>query len=244
MNWPDDFINKVICGDCLEVMKEMPDNSIDLVLTSPPYNMGEVSLGYQPLSTVGQKLYGEYRNNKDDKKYVEWCIFVVQECLRVSRYVFWNVQFVRSTRNMIFTLQEKFKNRLKDIFIWQKQAVANIVAENGGMAKGWEYVFMFGENDKSTFEYNNFPQNGYVPNIKTWYKNETFKEHHATFTREMARYFCQYFTKRGDTILDPLGGVGTTAVTCKELGRNFISIDISCDYCRIAEQRLAQEILI
>jgi site-specific DNA-methyltransferase (adenine-specific) len=37
--WPDDFINKIICGDCLEVMKEMPDKSIDLLLTDPPYGI-------------------------------------------------------------------------------------------------------------------------------------------------------------------------------------------------------------
>ncbi len=41
MKYPDDFINKIICGDCLEVMKQMPDKCVDLVLTDPPYNVGK-----------------------------------------------------------------------------------------------------------------------------------------------------------------------------------------------------------
>ncbi len=231
---------KLILGDCLEKMKEIPDKSVDLVLTSPPYNMGGVALGYQPLSTVGQKHYGDYEDKRTEKEYVDWCMVVIRECLRVSRYVFWNVQFVRSTREMIFTLQNVFRDNLKDIFIWQKQAVANITAKDGGMAKGWEYVFMLGQDNKSTFEYNNFPKNRYVPNIKTWYKKETFKEHHATFTREMAFYFIDNFTKEGDTVLDPFSGTGTTLVAAKELKRKSIGIDIDPNYNKIAERRINQ----
>jgi hypothetical protein len=55
---------------------------------------------------------------------------------------------------MILELQNKFKNNLKDIFIWEKHAVSNITAKNGGMAKGWEYVFMLGQDNLSTFKYN------------------------------------------------------------------------------------------
>lgn len=227
-------------GDCLEVMKTIPDESVDLVVTSPPYNMGGVSLGYQPLSTVGQKHYGEYQDKMSNQEYIDWCISVIKECLRVSRYVFWNVQFVRSTRDMIFTLQETLKDNLKDIFIWQKQAVANITAKDGGLAKGWEYVFMLGQDNLTTFKYNNFPKNGYVPNIQTWYKKETFKEHHATFTREMAYYFVNYFTKEGDTVLDPFIGTGTTAVACKELKRKCIGIEIDSKYFEIAQRRINQ----
>lgn len=225
-------------GDCLEIMKTIPDKSIDLVLTSPPYNMGGVSLGYQPLSTVGQKFYGDYQDSKTEEEYTNWCLDVIQECLRLSRYVFWNVQFVRSTREMVFMIQNTFKDNLKDIFIWQKQAKSSITAKNGGMAKGWEYVFMLGQDNKSTFKYNNFPKNGYVPNIKTWYKKDTFKEHHATFTREMVYYFIDYFTKKGDIVLDPFSGVGTTGVACKELGRRYIGIDISKQYCEKAQRRI------
>ena len=129
---------EIIQGDCLEVMKTFDDNKFDLILTSPPYNMGNgKSLGYQPNSSVGQSFYGEYSDDRDANEYVKWCNCVIAECLRVSRYVFWNVQFVRSTRDMVLEIQRRFHENLKDIFIWQKQAVANITAKSGGMAKGW-----------------------------------------------------------------------------------------------------------
>jgi DNA modification methylase len=196
------------------------------------------SLGYQPNSTVGQKFYGEYQDNKTNDEYVDWCLEVVSECLRISRYVFWNVQFVRSTRDMVFELQNKFKNNMKDIFIWHKQEVSNITAKRGGMAKGWEYVFMLGDNNLSTFEYNNFPPNGYVPNIKTWFKKESFVNHHATFTQEMCHYFINNFTKEGDTICDPFMGMGTVGMSCLKLNRNFIGYEIDKNYYDAAVNRL------
>lgn len=225
--------------DCMVAMKEMKDKQFDLILTSPPYNMGGgKSLGYQPNSTVGQKFYNEYTDDKNDKEYCLWCCDVVAECLRISRYVFWNVQFVRSTRTMILEIQNRFYENLKDIFIWEKQAVSNITAKNGGLDKGWEYVFMFGQNNLSTFEYNNFPINGYVPNIKTWFKKESFSNHHATFTKEMCDYFISNFTKENDTICDPFSGMATTALSCFDLHRNFIGYEIDKDYYDAAIKRL------
>jgi modification methylase len=233
----------IYLGDCLEVMKEFPDKSFDLVVTSPPYNMGGKSLGYKPRSRISHKHYDVYQDNKTDEEYVEWTRQVLRECLRVSRYVMWNVQPVVSTRKHIVDIQTTFAKNLKDYFIWVKQAVSNITAKQGGLAKGFEFVFMMGENNNTTFNYNNFPENGYVPNVKTWYKKESFPEHAATFPKELPLYFIQNFSKESDTILDPFMGSGTTLVAAKMLGRKAVGIEISEKYCAIARQRLAQEVL-
>lgn len=236
-------VNKIYKGDCLEIMKSMPDKCVDLILTSPPYNMGGVSLGYQPNSTVGQKHYGGFSDNLSDIEYSKWCIEVIKEALRLSRYVFWNVQFVRSTRTMILDLQNNYFHRLKDIFIWHKQCVPSITAKKGGLGKGWEYVFMLGENDKSVFEYNNFPKNGYVPNIQEWYQKEPHPDHHALFPLAMPDYFIEYFTKPGDIVLDIFNGLGTSTRSAKKLGRKYIGIEINPNYIEIAERRLSQDYL-
>jgi len=236
-------LNTVICGDCLDVMQDMEDNSVDLVVTSPPYNMGGKSLGYKPSGTISHKHYDIYNDDINEEKYVDWCREIIKECLRCSRYVIWNVQPVISTRKHIIDLQNHFYNNLKEYFIWEKQAVANITAKYGALAKGFEFVFLMGQDNKATFNYHDFPKNKYVPNIKTWYKSENFKEHAATFPRELPSYFIRNFTKKGDIVLDPFLGSGTTAVACKELGRNYIGIEISPEYCAIAEKRLAQGIL-
>ena len=235
-------LGKIYNCDCLDFMKDMEDDSVDLLVTSPPYNMGGgKSLGYQPNSIVGQSFYGEYKDNKDEKEYIQWCLDVIKNGLLKSRYVFWNMQYVRSSRNCIYDIQNQFRGNLKDIFIWKKQAVSSITGSKGGLAKGWEFVFMLGENDLSTFIYNDFPKNSYVPNIQTWYKKESFKEHHATFPQSLPKYFIQYFCKKGDIVLDTFLGSGTTAVACENLKRQWIGIEISEKYCEIAAKRISLE---
>ena len=239
MQWPDDFINKIIQGDCLEVMKQMPDKCVDLVVTSPPYNTGNKSLGYHPNSITGDGFYDQYEDNKDAGEYTDWIISSISECLRVSKYVFWNMQMLSGNKETILDVLQHFRNNFKDIFIWQKQAVSQIV--KGRLAKGYEFVFMFGEDNNMTFESKNFPENSYVPNIKTWYKRESIPEHHATFPLDLPAYLVKNFTQPNDTVLDPFLGSGTTAVAAKQLGRNYIGIEISEKYCKIAEDRLRQE---
>ncbi|HLD92215.1 MAG TPA: hypothetical protein VI795_02330 [Patescibacteria group bacterium] len=66
-----DIINKVHCCDCLEFIKQIPDKSIKLIITSPPYNMGGKSLGYQPRSKISDKHYDIYNDDMSEKEYTE-----------------------------------------------------------------------------------------------------------------------------------------------------------------------------
>jgi len=232
-------INQIICGDCLEVMKDWPDKCVDLVLTSPPYNTGGNNLGYQPNSTVGHRYYDKYDDNMNTDEYKTWVLRCIDTGLSKSRYVFWNMQYLVSTKDVIHEIIYFFQQNMKDIFIWQKQAVAQIcVKDSPILANGFEFVFMLGQDNTKIFKYSNFPENGYVPNIQAWYKKDHIPEHHATFTKEMCLYFIEYFTKPDDLILDPFCGSGTTCVAAKMLGRRYIGIDISPEYCKIAEERL------
>jgi modification methylase len=233
MNLP---INQIICGDCLEVMKDWPDNCVDLVVTSPPYNTGNKSLGYHPNSKTGDKFYDEYDDNISPDAYAEYTHHWIKSCIEKSRYVCWDIQYLSSTQMAFRDTIYDFYPNLKDIFIWNKQAVSQIC--KGRMAKGHEFVFLFGKDNNMTFEYRNFPDNNYVPNRQTWYKREAIPEHHATFPMALPEYFIGNFSKPTDLILDPFCGSGTTCVAAKMLGRNYIGIDISEEYCEIARQRI------
>ena len=69
MKYPEDYINKIICGDCLEVMKEMPDKSVDLIVTSPPYNVGIA--------------YDNHNDKMPLANYEFWLNAKLEECIRL-----------------------------------------------------------------------------------------------------------------------------------------------------------------
>ena len=232
-------VNKIYCMDALELLKQMPDKSVDLIVTSPPYNTKNKSLGYHPNSKTGDRFYDEYDDNLDDLSYYNFISNSIKECIRVSRYTCWNMQMLSNNKDTIIKILFYFKENLKDIFIWEKQAVSQIV--EGRLAKGYEFVFIFGQDNNMTFEYRDFPKNKYVPNIQKWFKRGSIPEHHSTFPMDLPRYFIKRLTKEGDLILDCFVGSGTTVVVSKSLNRKYIGCDISQRYVDITNKRLAQK---
>ena len=234
-----DIIDKVHCADCLEFMRDMPDNCVDLCITSPPYNTGGKSLGYHPKSTTGDSFYDKHGDNMSEDEYFDFLCERIEESLRVCRYSFWNIQMLSKNKTVFLKIIYYFRKHLKDVFIWRKQAVAQI--QKGRIAKGFEFVLMFGQDNNMTFDATNFPSNGYVPNIMEWYKTESFPEHHATFPVQLPKYFIKNFVPESGTVLDPFFGVGTTGVAAVRMGRHFIGIEISRKYCDTAEKRIQDE---
>jgi len=88
---------ELLQGDCLEVMKEIPDGSVDMVFTSPPYNMNlRIRKGKYCSRQIVKEISTKYENFSDNlpmEEYFEFNKKVIEECLRVSDLVFYNVQF-------------------------------------------------------------------------------------------------------------------------------------------------------
>lgn len=223
-------LNKIYCESNLETMSRMPDNFVDLVVTSPPYNTGGKSL------TTGQ-FYKDYEDDLNSDEYKDFIFNNVKELIRVTKnYVCYNFQILSNNKRIYLEFMNEFKDNIKDIAIWKKQAVAQI--QKGKMATGFEFIVILGKDSKMNFEYNNFPENNYVPNIQTWHKKESIKGHGATMPVEMARYFIEYFSKEGDIVYDPFMGTGTTAIASILQKRKYIGSEITQQYIDIANKRL------
>ena len=237
MNYPEDFLNKIIQGDCLEVMKEMPDKCVDLVVTSPPYNVGK--------NNMTENKYG----GGDDMTQVEYYVWtkkIIDELLRVSETIFYNIQMLSDNKRTVLSLLGEYKNYIKDIIVWNKNQVAPAI-EPGVMNSKFEFIIIFSNDrpEKRKFTKANF--RGTFNNVmsgKNASDNKFSNEHKATFPIYLPRIIIENFSDEDSIILDPFFGLGTTAIACQETHRNFIGIEISPEYCKIAEERLRQQVLL
>lgn len=243
----EEMINKVIQGDCLEVMKDIPDNAVDIVITSPPYNAkGDIGSGKS-------SKYIEYADNLNNDDYYKLIKGSLTELLRVTEhYVFYNFQILSGNKEVYQQIMHEFRNNIKEYFIWAKTFGQPAIQE-GVVASQFEFIICFTDASKATtrrFEphYWSNRQKGakvvsntliMAPNTKN-----VFREHSATFSEWLPDYFIRNFSKEGDLVLDPFNGLGTTTMSAKNMNRRYIGIELTKEYCELADQRLRQETLI
>ena len=218
--------NTIICGDCLEVMKQLPDKSVDLVLTDPPYGVDYVG---------GQNERERERLENDKQANVYKLLF--PEIRRIlkdggSAYVF----YANGKENDVFPYLNNFYKY--QVLMWNK-----LNKGFGDIASRYHHTY-----EPFIYICKGSPTNWYgdTNDIDVWttkggYKNDF---HPTQKPLSIISKMLKNSTKEGDLILDPFLGSGTTAVACKQLKRNFIGIEISEKYCEIARQRLRQEILL
>jgi len=240
------YLNKIICGDVLEVMKKLPSNSIHLAITPPPYNVG--------------KDYDNHNDNMDYQKYLAWLNKVWKETKRVlvpgGRFAL----NIAPTGIKDFTpIHHDFTNQLRSLnmifrteIIWYKQTMLKRTAwgswkspTNPHIVPSWEYILIFSKNipklEGSEEKADITPEEFKKFSDGMWYiPPETQRNGHpAPFPEELIYRLTKFYSFRDNTILDMFGGTGTVAVVAAKTGRNFIHIDISEEYCKVAEERLS-----
>lgn len=111
-------------GNCLDRLKEIPDNSVDLVLTSPPYNMNlRIRNGKYCSRQIVKEISTKYKSFDDNlpmDDYFEFNKSVINECLRVSDLVFFNIQMLTGNKPALFRLMGEFSNNIKEMIVWDK----------------------------------------------------------------------------------------------------------------------------
>ncbi|WP_457641814.1 DNA-methyltransferase [Persephonella sp.] len=241
---PEEFLNKIFCKSS-ENMSEIPNNSVHLIITSPPYNVGK-----------------EYDENLSLEEYRDFLKRVFSECFRVlvdgGRIC---INIANIGRKPYIPLHAFIIQDMLDIgylmrgeIIWDKG--------NNGVSTAWgswksasnpvlrdvhEYILVFQKgsfkrerkNKEDTISKEEFLE--FTKSIWS-FKPESAKKvgHPAPFPIELPKRCIQLYSFKEDVILDPFCGSGTTCLAAKQLGRYYIGYDIKEEYCKIAQKRLSE----
>ena len=241
--------DQIICADSATLLKKLPNNCVDLVFTSPPYNFGLT-----------------YNNDKEDvsdwNQYFHQLFLILDECIRIVKHggrIAVNIQPLFSdyipSHHIVshFLLQRGLIWRSE--ILWEKNNY-NCKYTTWGSWKSpanpylkysWEFIEIFCKGDRK--------KSGQASNADI--TAEEFKKwvygkwsiasdrgnkygHPAMFPEELALRVLKLFSFRGDFVIDPFNGVGTTTVVAKKNGRHYLGIDISPEYCEMARWRLSE----
>ena len=238
-------LNKIYNENCIDTLKRMDDNSIDLVVTSPPYNMNLRIRNGQYCSRQIVKEFSTKYDGFDDNlpidEYYKFHSQVIKELLRVSSIVFYNIQIVTGSKRAIFKIIGDFSEHIKDIIIWDK-GHAQPAMSSGVLNRQSEFIIVFDPKNAISRKFDNcYFSRGTLNdiwNIKRGKKID--KSHGATFPEELIAKILNNFTKEDDIIYDPFMGTGTTAVVCKKLNRKFIGSELSENYYELINERIKE----
>jgi site-specific DNA-methyltransferase (adenine-specific)/modification methylase len=234
---------ELIQGNCLEKLKNIPSNSVDMVFTSPPYNMNlrirnGVHCSRQIVKEISSKYEG-FDDNLSMEDYFNFNVKIVSELLRVSNLVFYNVQFLTGNKSALYRLIGHFYDKLKEFIIWDKINAQPAIGEKV-LNSRFEVILVF-ENthpESRKFETATFDR-GTLQNLWQIKRGSKIdKSHGATFPEELVEMAVKNFSPENATVLDPFMGTGTVGVVCKKTNRNFIGIEMLPNYFKIAEKRI------
>ena len=241
----EELINKIFNESCLDTMKRIPDNFVDVVITSPPYNMnlrirnGEYC-SRQIVKEISTK-YEDFPDNLPIDEYYKFHSEVLKELLRISNLVFYNVQIVTGSKRAIFKMIGEFSENLKDIIIWDKRYGQPAIGEQV-MNRRSELILVFEKDYPISRQFRSAVfKRGTLDDV--WVidrERKNVEGHGATFPEKLISTILENFSKKKDIIYDPFIGTGTTAVVSKKLGRNFIGSEISKKYYKECNKRIKE----
>lgn len=240
-------------------MSELPDKSVDLMVTSPPYNIG-IDYGYKyengrAISSKGVK----YADSLPEKEYRNMLKNVIEETKRVLKddgQIWFNIKNRYDDKQIIppFWVMELFEDMyLKNLVIWNFDWGGST---NKRFAPRYEYVFFYTKHkDQYTFNLDevkipslNFRPDRYKTQLKNpsdvWRMalvsgNEIERtDHPAQYPEELIERIILTGTNEGEIVLDPFMGSGTTAVVAKRLNRHYVGYEIVNEYIQMANERI------
>jgi len=204
--------------DCLKILPTIPDNSVDLIVTDPPYGMN-----YQ--SKRRKEQYDKINNDNN----IDWLYFSLKQFKRILKenshcYMFCSIHFLSK-----FIDYSKEHFTLKDILIWEKNNHGSGDLA-GGYAPKYELILFLTKGRK---ELNGKRE----PNILKYNKTNNIL-HPTQKPTDLLEFLITKSSQEKDLILDSFMGSGSTGIACKNINRNFIGIEMDKNYFNIAKNRI------
>ena len=242
------YINKIIKGDCLELLKKIPDNSVDMTFADPPFNL--------------KKKYNGYKDSLEFKEYIKWCDEWIREMVRITKptgsifvhnipkWLSYYVKLLNEHANfkhwiawyaptspmgkslqpahygVLFYVKDSKKTKIYEIRMpHERERKSDYLRKDYGGKKAGLHPFGPLVSDVWTD----------IHRIK---HNKYRDDHPCQLPVPLLERLILMTTDEGDIVLDPFVGTGTTAVAAKKLGRKYIGFDLDEEYKIISENNL------
>lgn len=242
------MLNKLICGNNLEVLKKIENNFVDCSIFSPPYNKGEnKNSGKITKAVMYDSLSDDIPEDEYQKNQVD-LLNLVYKVTKDGGHCFYNHKIRYDDGKAIFPIEWISKTQwvVRQEIIWDRIITSNI--------RGWRF-WCVDERIYWLYKPKDLKDKGdeldsrwaQLTSIWRFRPESQVKEHPAPFPKELPTKIIKSLYKDGEgkIILDPYVGSGTTALVAKEHGHNYIGIDISEEYLKIAQKRINEtEIII
>ncbi len=241
----EQYINKIITGDCLQVLKNLPDESVDLCFADPPFNLG--------------KTYHRYIDKLSEKDYLAWSKEWITELVRITkptgsifihnipRWLIHYTDFLRMAHFQHWIVWDSLGRPCRSTFLPSHYGILFYTKNKQG--------FTFHELRTPhkrcpkckcfLKDYGNKPRNPYGPVLNdVWtdvgrVQSKLLRENHpCPLPEKLLERIILAASNPGDVVLDPFSGTGTTAVVAKKLGRKFVGIEMDKMYVSFAQKRL------
>ena len=257
------YINKIINDDCISVLKSFEENCIDFTLTSPPYDNLRNYNGYNfDFENIAKQIF---RVTKQGGVLVwvtnDATINGSETGTSYNQVLFFKSLGFNIHDTMIFKkrnpipqiYRKRYSNEFEFMFVLSKGVVKThnpimIPCEHAGLVLDNTTYKNYSKNLQKRTKFANPVKDKKIKgNIWEYVvgkekEDQEAKEHPAPFPCQLAEDHILSWTNKNDVVLDPMCGSGTTCKIAKKLGRNFIGIDMSKEYCQIAKHRTSGKV--
>ena len=258
---------KIYNGDCLEVMKLLPEHGIDVILTSPPYNttsshqtdnlVNEDGTIRDTNFSIRYDVYVDKRTNEEYYDFTQELFENFDRILKPNGSILYNISYGIENIDCMFGAINRIITEtnftIADVLIWQKPtAIPNNVSSNK-LTRYTEFVFVFSRKSEYSTFYCNKPVTSYrvgtsqpmyanISNIITAKNNDgPCPFNRATFSSELCEKLLDLYAPDVAVVYDPFMGTGTTAVACQRRFATCYGSELSENQCKWAIDRLEKE---